>query len=432
MGSREGALKAQALKAAKLAARDSARTEEAGQTKVVLTGVDWLELFSLVEPKPALVKTLRELKQRSAELADDGSAERAKWTSAAGIEFEVLGYQTKTKELLLKSDVMDVDLKPDAHGKAPRVYVRVTNRTLWDAGFEGAGDLVLELLREVNGDEDPQVSRVDLCVDFMGWALTQTSLDNVTGRVRRRSTVEEPMHNKTHYVGRKLTGYDFGGGRLKARWYDKTEELKSSGKLWFKPLWRENGWVDEETSGPVCRLEYQIRRDPLKRATVEIDNVESNVSSWSQLKAALDPFWQYLTTWWLSYRLPRTAREKVRIHPRWAVLQAAHFVSAPRGELHRHRLDYSLVKTTGQAAGYTVRLFADFWEHEGMAPYALGTVDDYAKLLARMDAHYKEKHDGTTMFEAAKERHRQRAFLKVLLCGEKRHTREAAHAGPEA
>lgn len=431
MGSAAGAAQARALRAQRASTLDAHRTAEAGATKVLLTGVDWLDLFSRVEPKPEVVKELRRLQQDSVDLEADGSAERAKWTSKAGIVFQVLPFSTRKKELLLESDVFSVGIKPDAPDTAPRVYLNVHNRALWDAGFEAAGELALELLAELNGDDDPQVSRIDICCDFMGWQPTRDVLDDITGRVLKRDIIEEP-YIKTHGRGRRFTGFTFGGNRLTARWYDKSTELLKSGKLWFRPLWRKAGWLNDDDSGRVWRIEFQIRRDPLTKATVVKDDEESEVRSWSQICRALDSLWEYLTRSWLSYRLPRTADERVRIHPRWQIIQAARFTSETRGELHRYRLEYSLQKTIGAFAGYLKRGWAEYWEEQNTAPYLLSSTDDLAKLIARADAHYKEKHDGQTLFEAAVELHRQRQFLKRLLGGDKRRTMEAALAGAEA
>ena len=54
-----------------------------------------------------------------------------------------------------------------------------------------------------------------------------------------------------------------------ARIYNKTIEIPKSGKIWFKDIWKENGWNGEKT---VWRIEFQLKRGVLKE--LQIDLVE--------------------------------------------------------------------------------------------------------------------------------------------------------------
>jgi hypothetical protein len=430
-GTAEGAAKARAKRAQKAVTGAVELEATAAEVKLLLGGVDWLDLFTVAELKPAVVTELRRLKAEAMERRDEGSAEMPHWT-CNGIDFEVMPYGVKKAELVLRSDAMDVLLQPDGPRNLPRAYVELGNRALWDCGWSEAADLALELLGTVcAGDVDAQVSRLDMCVDFMGWQPAPSMLDSVVGRVVRRDTMEQPFI-RTHHRGRRFTGFTFGGGKLLCRLYDKSTEIQVSNKLWFRPLWRKAGWVDDETSGRVWRLEFQLRRDPLTHATVDRNNEESELKSWEQVKAALDPLWQYLTTRWLSYRLPRTAEERVRIHPRWQTIQSARFTSAPDGELHRYRLEYSITKTTGAFAGYYLRLLSLWWERKGCVPYKPKNLDDFAELVKMAAEHYKEKHDGTELFDAAVKMYKQQQFLRRLFSGEKRRVEDAVYAGAEA
>ncbi len=44
--------------------------------------------------------------------------------------------------------------------------------------------------------------------------------------------------------------------------YDKTREMKQSGKEWFTDIWRLHGW-DEEKDGSVWRVEFKFKREAL-------------------------------------------------------------------------------------------------------------------------------------------------------------------------
>jgi len=44
--------------------------------------------------------------------------------------------------------------------------------------------------------------------------------------------------------GSKFTGFSIGRGQpLLARIYDKSREIKQSGKIWFEQIWHDNGWI---------------------------------------------------------------------------------------------------------------------------------------------------------------------------------------------
>ena len=45
-----------------------------------------------------------------------------------------------------------------------------------------------------------------------------------------------------------------------ARIYNKSEEIKTTGKEWFKTIWLDNGW---EGKKDVWRIEFQLRRKAL-------------------------------------------------------------------------------------------------------------------------------------------------------------------------
>ena len=69
--------------------------------------------------------------------------------------------------------------------------------------------------------------------------------------------------------------------------YNKSEEIKASGKEWFKLIWKDNGW---EGKKDVWRIKFQLRREALKE--LGIDSVED-------IKDNEERLWNYLTTKWL-------------------------------------------------------------------------------------------------------------------------------------
>jgi hypothetical protein len=83
-----------------------------------------------------------------------------------------------------------------------------------------------------------------------------------------------------------------------ARIYNKTEEIKTTGKDWFKTAWFENGWDGKKD---VWRIEFQLRREALKE--LGIDKVED-------IKGNEERLWNYLTNNWLKMNDPKWEKIK--------------------------------------------------------------------------------------------------------------------------
>jgi hypothetical protein len=64
-----------------------------------------------------------------------------------------------------------------------------------------------------------------------------------------KGVVTKAKAKRTHFVGdeftlgRKFSGFFIGKGNpLLARIYNKTLEIKSTSKIWFRTIWKENDW----------------------------------------------------------------------------------------------------------------------------------------------------------------------------------------------
>lgn len=423
-----------AARAARVAERHAQQEREAGSCKVLLAGVDTLNLSSRGELDQALVRELTAAKETAAKQAREGAPLPVWRAKALGLDLEVQPYGSKKGALVLTSEAAVLILNPTGPRNLPRAYVELKSEFLW-SGWERASDAAVELLREVSeapASVDVQVSRVDLAVDFMGWQPTPDMLDHVIGRVVRRNQNFEPLARKpgeeawwrVHGHGRRFTGFTFGGGQLLCRMYDKTVEIRKSGKVWFIPKWQQRGYVDEATSGHVWRLEFQIRREPLRKAELVTHAMKSTVDgpgstevkSWADLRTGLNELWRYLTRKWLAYRLPRTGRERVRIHPRWRILSDARFVDAPDGELFRHQRLWNMNRYVGALAGYIKRELPLQWKEEKRAPSPHRVEKDLVELLAKALAHYKLKR-GEELYDAAAAEWRRHRALERLFSG---------------
>jgi hypothetical protein len=421
---------------ANAAAKRRAQERAAGTAKVLLAGIDTLNLSSRAELRPSLVKQLLELKEQAIE-AQQTEGPAPTWRSSAlGLELEVLSTGSKKGALLLQSDELVAVLSPTGPKNLPRAYVELKSSMLWRS-WEVAAQKAEGLLRELSVEDatlDVQVSRLDLAVDFCGWAPTPATLEQVIGRVVRRDPMKLPSgerftteevtaaiaealkkqkrHVQLHQRGRRFTGFTFGGGQLLARLYNKSVELLKSGKAWFVPLWEKAGYRGEVLDGHVWRLEFQLRREPLRTADVMLgDNGDTvELKAWADVKRGLNELWGYLTGKWLTVRLPRTGNERVRLHPAWKSIKAAQFVDAPRGELYRHQAKLQLERCTGAFAGYSKRELALFWKERQLSPDRSRLEADLKAMVDFGLKHYELRH-GEELFDAARSRWKQhRAF----------------------
>ena len=184
------------------------------------------------------------------------------------------------------------------------------------------------------------VSRADLCLDFQGW---QPGLDDVLC-----FCVPPNLKQAWYWQGRSFTGARFGEGNIVLRAYEKSREIRANSKGWFKDLWRETGKYDEDR--PVWRVEFQLRREALKsfrdiepaRALAVEGKFQRGIATVEQLAAGYSRLWSYLTTRWVTLRVPPYAmtseqieaarRDRWAIHPAWQVV-SRHCVEAE--PLHR-------------------------------------------------------------------------------------------------
>ena len=122
----------------------------------------------------------------------------------------------------------------------PMVYCQIRSEVLACEGLKSVLLRLRSLLLEFSDDVAVlEVSRVDLCVDF----VTSVDLGEIPDNywVRRAASLNRYTQHDV------FTGLMFGaGGDLSARLYDKTREIKEkSKKYFFYDLWASEGWDAE-------------------------------------------------------------------------------------------------------------------------------------------------------------------------------------------
>lgn len=338
-------------------------------TRVVARGVDTLVLFTTAPCRVELVEQLEALKARARHERHPAPVD------LGGVDLEVQSHGVGGGRFLASSDFFAVKVNPDtADDTTPTVTVEVRALALWSLGWRRAGDKAVELLRTCTLEAVPvmpQVSRVDLCVDWQGWVPTPGDrtflhsrarkrtrhwvddpqgwqwLDNDAGRAwlkkecsrvvslakqlagakaesQQRALLRELLHledvaHAEHDDGRHFTGFSIGaGGALSARCYDKRRETETRRKTWFEGVWSRAG-AAYNPEATVWRLEYQLRREGLRSMRLEHAEGDFAPGSWEALKQNVASLWKYLAREWL-YHGSRTAELRGALSPHWKVL----------------------------------------------------------------------------------------------------------------
>jgi hypothetical protein len=227
-----------------------------------------------------------------------------------------------------------------------------------------------------------QVSEVHLCADVAGWTEVRT-LDHgrdFVSRARQRRTYEvadwnfepgEEMNVRDFSYGLKRTGLCFSPeGSLSCLIYEKSRELRQSGKEWFEDKWFANGWDEKQ---PVWRVEFRFEREALHELSQE--GVFHGVEDVYDLPGKLPVLWAYaaghvgggsdgLPDGWLRYVVPQAGdskRSRWPVHPTWELIQGVfqHVGETPEqfGEVVRKRhYEHNIRKGLEGIMGYATSL----------------------------------------------------------------------------
>jgi hypothetical protein len=174
-----------------------------------------------------------------------------------------------------------------------------------------------------------QVSHFHQCADVQGWVPTLAELGGI---VKRADTLDIYDTNGDEYQeegleyrlarGDALQGVAAGrSNRLRASVYDKSKEIRRSGKEWFRDVWAQA--PDRNPDLPVWRVEAQYGRELLHKYRVE---------TLDDLRAQQDALWRYFLAWfsWRERQLTDLAHpQRWPLIPAWSALWSARPVSAP-------------------------------------------------------------------------------------------------------
>jgi hypothetical protein len=218
-----------------------------------------------------------------------------------GKEFMVSAKGSKGYEYVMFNNDVRLYLAKDCYsGRVyPEVFAQLNSCYLWGKGYNRAFFNLKQWLGEWALIDSEKVNRVDLCVD-LDFDLPDIDIKKeVVTRARKKVDYTQIEH---YTNGLHDTGYRIGANEIMMRIYDKSYEMKSSEKYWFKDIWTPNGWDGKSN---VTRVEFQNRRKYLK---------DFSVNSYDDMIKIIPDIWRVNTHEWL---VLKERNNKDKNHRRW-------------------------------------------------------------------------------------------------------------------
>jgi hypothetical protein len=265
----------------------------------------------------------------------------------------------KGYDYVARSADITVELRRSVGLPLPPVVVRLSSECLWRFGGGGwnAIEAAVEWVRLLFPDGcQIQVSKVHQCADVLGWVPVVADLAGIVKRADKLhlfalagAMVHEDGIEYHLAKGDRLTGLAAGRStRIRANIYDKTLEIRSSGKVWFRDVWAAR--LGGEVVGDVWRVEYQYGREFLHKY---------NIETVDDLRAHQAGLWGYGLGWfsWRE-RNPADADHSQRwpLLPVWAALLGELPQSEPLPLVKVVRP--KLVRSSQAAYGYITSIMA--------------------------------------------------------------------------
>lgn len=230
-------------------------------------------------------------------------------------KFEVYPHGSRRYYYILHNEDFELQLarfRSKAEANYP-VYIHFKSQFLWSnlygcSTLSQKFELVKEWLEQVLGCKyiTSKINRMDLCYHT----------DDIPHDYNVDAFVGRFVLDDVKRTHRKLSSINLGSlksDQIYLRTYNKFIELKNSKKTWFIELW-QNAGLDIRN---VWNIEFQLSRDFFKETKIKgciKETVEDVI-------AAMPAIWLYLTTDWITYRIPDNPRRaRWSLHPWWMSL----------------------------------------------------------------------------------------------------------------
>lgn len=188
------------------------------------------------------------------------------------------------------------------------VAIRIKSLMLWQYGYTLAYEKTINILKDIFQGEiiNEKISRADLCCHTDNLNLSIDGIASFRGTYKK---------NEMFFTNRKLTGITFGTFTEKnkmCRIYDKSLEIKTSGKTWFNSIWAAAGLDIEK----VWNVEFQIGRTFFNEYQIE------TVTDFVLKSRAM---WEKLTTEFITYiNLDDINISRCSVKKEWQEIQTAY------------------------------------------------------------------------------------------------------------
>ena len=374
------------------------------QPKLVSSGVDSLYLAFYARIAPEIMEQL-EARKRAAQGEQDSA--KGALIALGGEAFSVAPFGKPRFGYLLANERMTVAIgrrKGDPTTGVPAVYIKARASWLWAHPGRALG-VFHHIQKWVTGlhvgEAAPRaiLSRLDVAADMIGLDFQLEDFNHfVTRGVANHLHYDhewddgasrwldwdpergEAVPAKAWRTGRKFTGFRFGQDKIVVRIYDKTQEIKVSGKQWFEGLWAPDRQMG--AAGPsrhwnfekVWRVEMQCRREAIKEFTLvdeETGEELKNLDPETILKN-LTALWRYvvgapkaLGDSWLRLAIPSESRSKKlrqscrwKTRPEWEAYQSVDFGTTQAHASREHQAHAQEEPLIAQALGITKTIAA--------------------------------------------------------------------------
>lgn len=260
-----------------------------------IRGIDRLEFgIDIIDYKKYYYPILLELKEKKETGQELGLVQQVNYKDLL-FDVGVTGIRFYAYKITCRDFMMAFAEKPT--NENPPIRVIFYSGYLWSYGYKEAYSRFLHWFRIFPGViEKTRLSRLDICLDTDEIEFREEDKELFTTRARSKAN---HFVDDSYTYGKNFSGFTIGRGNpMLARIYNKTQEIKTKGKEWFKAIWKENGWHEKKE---VWRIEFQLRRAALKELKIlQVEDISEKEES----------LWHYLTTNWLKMD-----------HQKWTVIQ---------------------------------------------------------------------------------------------------------------
>jgi len=224
------------------------------------------------------------------------------YSPMGGLDFAVQAQGSMPYRWVMKGE--DATIRATASPKLPGAMVALTAKGLAYYMPEELLAWLVTIIDDYLGPNgEPKTSRLDLCVDFQGFDVAGPHGAKFVTPANFRPVYPNIEHPET---------FQFGKGKVVSRVYNKTRELRVSGKTWMPALWEQH--PDYDPTKDVWRFEVQYRRDAL---------VELGAGTPTEAFAMLPELLRYGLSW-ADLRIPNgSSSELWPRHPVWEALAEA-------------------------------------------------------------------------------------------------------------